>query len=151
MIVKLIEDENGELLLPLSDEIMASANFHFGDNLEWIDNHDGSFTLRRVHIEDTPESLNESLTEMLYTFMQSYNMVHWTSDNEQLTMHHVVIGGEYLAIAVPHDLLNYEGSIHISLVNKAGGRTLVYTADTSSMRYVFNAILQNMVQHYPGK
>jgi hypothetical protein len=48
MIVKLEEDPlTGELILPLPDEIMEELDIDIGDELEWIDNEDGTFTIRK--------------------------------------------------------------------------------------------------------
>jgi hypothetical protein len=44
--VKLEEDENGDLVLPLSDELLKELDWKEGDNLNWKDN-DGSFTLTK--------------------------------------------------------------------------------------------------------
>ena len=47
MIVKLTEDENGDLILPLPDEIMEHLDMNIGDVLEFIDNEDGTFTIQK--------------------------------------------------------------------------------------------------------
>ena len=46
-IIKLEEDENGDLVLPLSDELLKEVGWKEGDNLNWKDNNDGSFTLTK--------------------------------------------------------------------------------------------------------
>ena len=46
-IIKLEEDENGDLFLPLSDELLKEVGWKEGDNLNWKDNNDGSFTLTK--------------------------------------------------------------------------------------------------------
>jgi hypothetical protein len=40
------DPDTGELILPLSDEMMAGLRWEVGDTVEWIDNHDGSWTIR---------------------------------------------------------------------------------------------------------
>ena len=45
--IKLEEDENGELILPLSDELLKEVGWKEGDTLEWKDNEDGSFGLTK--------------------------------------------------------------------------------------------------------
>ena len=46
--VTLEEDpKTGELILPLSDEILEGSGIVIGDTVEWIDNKDGSWTLRK--------------------------------------------------------------------------------------------------------
>jgi hypothetical protein len=42
------EDGEGNLILPLPDELIKQLGWSTDDALEWIDNHDGSFTLKRV-------------------------------------------------------------------------------------------------------
>jgi bifunctional DNA-binding transcriptional regulator/antitoxin component of YhaV-PrlF toxin-antitoxin module len=47
-VVTLEEDPaTGELILPLSDEILEGSGISIGDTVEWIDNKDGSWTLRK--------------------------------------------------------------------------------------------------------
>ena len=41
------DDGSGDLVLPLTDEIMAEAGWKIGDTLEWIDNKDNTWTLRK--------------------------------------------------------------------------------------------------------
>jgi hypothetical protein len=40
------DSETGDVVLPLTDEMIADIGWEVGDTLEWIDNHDGSWTLR---------------------------------------------------------------------------------------------------------
>ena len=47
--ITLEEDpETGDLIMPLTDEILESAGWKEGDNLEWIDNHNGTWSLRKL-------------------------------------------------------------------------------------------------------
>lgn len=50
----LIEEdpETGDLMLPFTDEILAEVGWQIGDTLQWIDNKDGSWTIRKKN-EDT--------------------------------------------------------------------------------------------------
>ena len=41
------DDGSGDLVLPLPDDLMKGAGWQEGDTLEWIDNHDGTWTLRK--------------------------------------------------------------------------------------------------------
>lgn len=41
------DPETGDLMLPLSDEILEGSGMSIGDIVEWIDNKDGSWTLRK--------------------------------------------------------------------------------------------------------
>lgn len=45
------DDGSGDLVLPLSDEFMAEAGWSIGDTVEWIDNNDGTWTLRKKEID----------------------------------------------------------------------------------------------------
>ena len=40
-------DDEGILTFP--DELMDALDWHPGDMLEWIDNQDGSFTLKKIN------------------------------------------------------------------------------------------------------
>jgi hypothetical protein len=47
-IIELQEDpETGDLIMPLSDEMLAEAGWVEGDTLEWIDNKNGTYTLTK--------------------------------------------------------------------------------------------------------
>ena len=41
------DPENGDAILEFPDDLMESAGWKEGDTLEWIDNKDGSWTLRK--------------------------------------------------------------------------------------------------------
>jgi hypothetical protein len=41
------EREDGELYIEFTDEMLEGSNFKIGDELDWIDNNDGSFTLTK--------------------------------------------------------------------------------------------------------
>jgi hypothetical protein len=47
MIVKLEQDENGDLILPLGDELCESVGWKIGDTIVWKDNEDGSWTMSK--------------------------------------------------------------------------------------------------------
>jgi hypothetical protein len=42
------DDGSGDLVLPLTDEIMESAGWKIGDTLEWIDNNNGTWSIRKT-------------------------------------------------------------------------------------------------------
>ena len=42
------DPETGELILPLPQEFLDNKGWVDGDELEWIDNCDGSWTLEKV-------------------------------------------------------------------------------------------------------
>lgn len=41
------DPETGDLIMPLTDEILESAGWKEGDTLEWIDNENGTWSLRK--------------------------------------------------------------------------------------------------------
>jgi len=53
------DDGSGDLVLPFTDEILESAGWKNGDVLEWIDNKNGSWTLRKKDA-DTSENAKQS-------------------------------------------------------------------------------------------
>jgi hypothetical protein len=55
-IIKLVEadDGSGDLVLPLTDEIMEAANWQPGDTLDWTDNKDGTWTLTKKNKDEPP-------------------------------------------------------------------------------------------------
>jgi len=56
VVYKLTVDEDGVLTLP--DEVISELGWQKGDTLEWIDNQDGSWTLKNVtnEVEDLGKS-----------------------------------------------------------------------------------------------
>lgn len=65
MIVNLIEDSEGEMILPLGDEICSEMGLKVGDSVEWIDNGDGSWTIKKKETELV-------LVETISTFRHRY-------------------------------------------------------------------------------
>jgi bifunctional DNA-binding transcriptional regulator/antitoxin component of YhaV-PrlF toxin-antitoxin module len=47
MIVTL-EQDGDDLVLPIPDEVLEDLSWVEGDTLEWIDNGDGTLTLKKV-------------------------------------------------------------------------------------------------------
>ena len=45
-IITIEEDENGELYLPLNQDILDLTKWKEGDIIEWLDNKDGSWTMK---------------------------------------------------------------------------------------------------------
>ena len=44
---EVLTDKDGEFFIEFSDEFLREIGWKEGDTIEWIDNHDGSFTLKR--------------------------------------------------------------------------------------------------------
>jgi bifunctional DNA-binding transcriptional regulator/antitoxin component of YhaV-PrlF toxin-antitoxin module len=47
------DPETGDQILEFPDDMMESAGWKEGDTLEWIDNKDGSWTLRKKDDDST--------------------------------------------------------------------------------------------------
>jgi hypothetical protein len=41
------DPETGDLILPLSDEILEGSGISLGDTIEWINNNDNTWTIRK--------------------------------------------------------------------------------------------------------
>ena len=69
-VVKLVMDEEtGDLVLPLDDEIFNETGWDIGDTLEWVDQKDGSWVLRKKEMTDEKEWV---LVECISTFRERY-------------------------------------------------------------------------------
>ena len=96
MIVTLEKDENGELILPLGDELMDELGWKIGDTIEWIDNKDGTWTMRKKEVEK-----ELVLVETISTFRMRYvvevpkGKKDWALDTvtmqeaEEMSQHHI--------------------------------------------------------------
>jgi len=112
MIVKLEQDENGDLILPLSDELCDAVGWKIGDTVVWKDNEDGSWSMSKkpktkivlvdtlvsyrmryaVELaEDSPESwaLDTVTMEQAVEFSQECL-------GEQIVSHRVITEAEFL-------------------------------------------------------
>jgi hypothetical protein len=64
--INLEEDpETGDLILPLNDDILEGTGWKTGDNIEWIDNKDGSWTMKKIETQWV-------LVEAISTFRERY-------------------------------------------------------------------------------
>lgn len=69
-IVTLIEDEDtGDLILPIGDELMAEVGWEVGDTLDWVDNKDGSFTIMKRQEVETELVLVECISQFRQRYM----------------------------------------------------------------------------------
>jgi bifunctional DNA-binding transcriptional regulator/antitoxin component of YhaV-PrlF toxin-antitoxin module len=46
-VITLENDDKGNLVLPLDDEILKEVGWETGDTIEWVDNKDGSWTMKK--------------------------------------------------------------------------------------------------------
>ena len=112
MIVELEQDENGDLILPLGDELCSELGWKVGDTIQWIDNGDGSWSMKKMEKELV-------LVECVSTFRMRYvvevpaGKKEWAMDTvvmneaeelsqehlgEQIVSHRVISEDEYLRI-----------------------------------------------------
>ena len=69
-VVTLVKDpETGDLILPLDDEIFSETGWEIGDTLEWVDQKDGSWVLRKKEMAQEKEWV---LVECISTFRERY-------------------------------------------------------------------------------
>ena len=63
--ITLEEAENGDIIMPLSDEMMSELGWGEGTRIKWIDNFDGSWTMQKMETEWV-------LVETVSTFRHRY-------------------------------------------------------------------------------
>ena len=44
---EVLTDKDGEFFIEFSDEFLREIGWKEGDTIEWIDNHDGSWTMKK--------------------------------------------------------------------------------------------------------
>jgi len=44
---EVLTDNDGEVFIEFSEEFLREIGWKEGDTIEWIDNHDGSFSLKK--------------------------------------------------------------------------------------------------------
>ena len=112
MIITLEKDENGDLILPLGDELCSELGWKIGDTIKFINNGDGSWTMKKLEKELV-------LVECISTFRMRYivevpkGKKEWALDTvvceeaeefsqehlgEQIVSHRVISDEEYLRI-----------------------------------------------------
>jgi len=68
--ITLVEDEDtGDLILPIGDELMAEVGWEVGDTLDWVDNKDGSFTIMKKQEVETELVLVECISQFRQRYM----------------------------------------------------------------------------------
>lgn len=113
--VTIEEDENGDLVLPIPADILNHMGWDVGTKLQWIDNGNGSFTLKEVTMET-----ELVLVEAISQFRQRYvvevpkGRADWALDTvtmeeagefsqkhlgEVITSHRVITREEALALS----------------------------------------------------
>lgn len=114
-IVNLEEDENGDLILPLGDEICKEAGWEVGDTLDWKDLGNGSWSLSKVEKMETELVMVECVStfRMRYVVEVPKGKKEWALDTvtmneaeefsqehlgEQIFSHRVIDKEEYLRV-----------------------------------------------------
>jgi hypothetical protein len=112
MIVTLEQDENGDLILPLGNELCKEVGWEVGDTISWIDNGNGSWTM----IKKEPTKIVMVDTVLTYRMryaveipvdadiQQAFDLVHQQEaaefsqlyTGEVVSSHAVVTPAEYL-------------------------------------------------------
>ena len=118
------ENENGDAIIEFPEDVMAQAGWNEGDNIQWTDNKDGSWTLTKI----VPATEKEwVLVDCISTFRHRYvvqvpqGKAEWALDTvsmnqakefsqlhlgETIVSHRVVTEDEALAICdVDNDYL----------------------------------------------
>lgn len=115
MIITLEKDENGELILPLSDELCSELGWKIGDTIKWNDNGDGSWTMTKLEKEQKELVLVECIStfRMRYVVEVPAGKKEWALDTvvceeaeefsqehigEQIVSHRVINEEEYLRV-----------------------------------------------------
>ena len=45
------DPETGDLILPLNDDILEQTGWKTGDSIDWLDNKDGSWTMKKIETQ----------------------------------------------------------------------------------------------------
>lgn len=115
MIITLEKDENGDLILPLSDELCSELGWKIGDTVKWTDNGDGSWTMTKLEKEQRELVLVECIStfRMRYVVEVPKGKKEWALDTvvceeaeefsqehlgEQIVSHRVIDDEEYLRV-----------------------------------------------------
>ena len=123
-VVTIQEDENGELILPLGDDVCEELGWKIGDTLDWKDNGDGSWTITKKEKET-----ELVLVDCVSTFRMRYlvevpkGKAEWALDtvtlNEAKEFSQVHIGEQI----VSHRVVSKEEALSISDADNDYGST----------------------------
>ena len=139
--VTLEEDENGELILPIPEQLLKEMNWKTGDTLKFNDNKDGSFSLTKVEAE-TKLVLVETIStfKMTYVIEQPKNSPNdWALDtvtmdeaievsqkhiNNDIISHRVISKEEYMEIFDQDNdyLRSWDETQKLNLITKLNNR-----------------------------
>lgn len=112
-IVTLEQDDDGNLVLPLSDEMLEELGWKIGDTINWTDNKDGSWTMsknpetelvmvecvstfRMRYVVEVPKSKSEwALDTVTMNEADEFSQEHL---GEQIVSHRVLSEDEVIAL-----------------------------------------------------
>lgn len=114
MIVTLEQDENGDLILPLTNELCKEVGWEIGDTISWTNNGDGSWTMTKKKVPtkivmvdavqtfrmryavEIPE--DAPVEQALRTLSESDDKVEFSQEyiGELIASHRVVTPAEFL-------------------------------------------------------
>lgn len=63
------DNDSGDTFIELPDDLMKEAGWNLGDDIEWIDNHNGTWTMKKIEKSDDKEWV---LVECVSQFRQRY-------------------------------------------------------------------------------
>lgn len=75
-----LEQDGEDLIVPLTEEMLEGTDINMGDTVEWIDNQDGSWTIRKKESDKV-----WVLVETISTFRQRY-MVQAPADRPEYAL-----------------------------------------------------------------
>ena len=52
MIIELSEDYEGNVVLPLPEDVVTELGWRIGDAVKWVDNEDGTFSLYKIEADE---------------------------------------------------------------------------------------------------
>ncbi len=55
------DPETGDAIIQFPEDFLDQTKWKEGDKLRWIDNKDGSWTLKKIDDADTEETLNKEI------------------------------------------------------------------------------------------
>ena len=113
-------DENGELILPIPEEVLSELRWKAGDSITWTDNGDGSFTMTKTPIK-TEWVMVESVTSHRSRYMVEVpeGKALWALDTVSMdeaktfSRQHL---GEHI---VSHRVMTKEGAMDLCRIDNA--------------------------------
>lgn len=95
--VEILKDEDGNYILPLGEDVVEQVGWKIGDVLEWVDNHDGTWTIKRKETMEKELVLVDCIStfRMRYVVEVPKGKKDWALDSvvmqevEEMSQHHI--------------------------------------------------------------